>query len=75
MLTFIVGASIVASLIGRGQIADQINKLPSPADRIKAIRDMQLDAMETEERVKRARIAEEEEGGDEEEAGDDEEEE
>lgn len=75
MLTFIVGASIVASLIGRGQIADQINKLPSPADRIKAIRDMQLDAMETEERVKRARIAEEEGGGDEEEAGDDEEEE
>ncbi|CAF9922123.1 hypothetical protein IMSHALPRED_005351 [Imshaugia aleurites] len=75
VLTFIVGASIVASLIGRGQIADQINKLPSPADRIKAIRDMQLDAMETEERVKRARIAEEEGGGDEEEAGDDEEEE
>lgn len=77
MLTFIVGASIVASLIGRGQIADQINKLPSPADRVKALRDMQLDAMEAEEREKMARIAaEDEEGGDddEEEDGDDEEE-
>lgn len=74
MLTFIVGASIVASLIGRGQIADQINKLPSPADRVKAIRDMQLDAMETEEREKRARIADEEGGEDEEddEGGDEE---
>lgn len=74
VLTFIVGASIVASLIGRGQIADQINKLPSPADRIKAIRDMQLDAMETEEREKRARNAAEEDEEDEEDDGDDEEE-
>ncbi len=73
MLTFIVGASIVASLIGRGQIADQINKLPSPADRVKALRDMQLDAMEAEEREKRARIAAEDDEDDED--GDDEEEE
>ena len=73
MLTFIVGASIVASLIGRGQIADQINKLPSPADRVKALRDMQLDAMEAEEREKRARIAAEDEEEDDE-GGDDEEE-
>lgn len=72
VLTFIVGASIVASLIGRGQIADQINKLPSPADRVRAIRDMQLEAMETEEREKRARIAaEDEEGEDEDEDEDD----
>ncbi|CAF9942708.1 MAG: hypothetical protein ALECFALPRED_009926 [Alectoria fallacina] len=73
VLTFIVGASIVASLIGRGQIADQINKLPSPADRVKALRDMQLDAMEVEEREKRARIAAEDEEEDDE-GGDDEEE-
>ena len=57
--------------------ADQINKLPSPADRIKALRDIQLEAMETEERYKRDRIAEEEEGEDEdeddEEGGDDDE--
>ena len=67
VLTFIVGASIVASLVGRGQIADQINRLPSPADRVKALRDMQLEAMETEEREKRANIvAAEEEAEDEE---------
>ena len=59
--------------------ADQINKLPSPADRIKALRDIQLEAMETEERYKRARLAEEEEEGededeDDEEGGDDDEE-
>lgn len=57
VLTFVVGASIVFSLIGRGQIADQINKLPGPADRIKAIRDYQLEAMEIEEREKRANVA------------------
>lgn len=68
VLTFIVGASIVVSLIGRGQIADQINKLPSPADRIKKLRDLQLDAMETEEREIMARRASEEE---EEEEGED----
>lgn len=71
VLTFIVGASIVASLIGRGQIADQINKLPSPADRVRAIRDMQLEAMETEEREKRARIAAEDEEGEDEDEDDD----
>lgn len=79
VLTFVVGASIVVSLIGRGEIADQINKLPSPADRVKALRDMQLEAMEAEEREKQARAVardrgledededEDEEGGDEEE--------
>ena len=59
--------------------ADQINKLPGPADRIKALRDIQLEAMETEERYKRSRMAEEEEEGedegeDDEEGGDDDEE-
>lgn len=56
VLTFVVGASIVVSLIGRGQIADKINKLPGPADRVRALRDMQLGAMEAEEREKRAKI-------------------
>lgn len=56
VLTFIVGASIVASLIGRGQIADKISRLPSPADRVKALRDSQLGSMETEERERRAMI-------------------
>jgi hypothetical protein len=35
VLTFIVGGSIVISLIGRGQIADQVGHQPSPADRIR----------------------------------------
>lgn len=68
VLTFVVGASIVLSLIGRGRIADKLNKLPGPADRIKALRDSQLESLEQEEREKRARIvAEEESGGEEEE--------
>ena len=84
VLTFVVGASIVLSLIGRGQIWDQINKLPSPADRIKKLKDMQYEAFEEEERYKRTRMAQEEEdaeeaeeaeGEDDEEGGDDAEEE
>jgi len=73
----VVGASIVLSLIGRGQIADQINRLPSPADRIKALRDLQLSAMETEEREKRERIIRKdmgEEDEDEDDEGEDEDE-
>lgn len=42
VLTFIVGASIVASLIGRGQIADLVTRPPGPADRMRALRDQQL---------------------------------
>ncbi|KAI9880557.1 MAG: hypothetical protein M1830_002256 [Pleopsidium flavum] len=56
VLTFIVGASIVVSLIGRGQIADKIGKLPGPADRLKALRDAQMENLEREERERRARI-------------------
>ena len=77
VLTFVVGASIVASLIGRGQIADQINRLPGPADRVKRLRDLQYSALEEEEREKRARkIAEDEAEADEDaEDGDNDEEE
>ena len=46
MLTFIVGASIVASLIGRGQIADLVTAPPGPADRMRALRDSQLEELE-----------------------------
>jgi len=67
-LTFVVGASIVVSLIGRGQIADKINRLPGPADRIKALRDSQMQSLEEEEKLKRAKLVDdEEEGGDEDE--------
>lgn len=62
MLTFVVGVSLVLSLIGRGQIADKISKLQGPADKMKALRDSQLESLEYEEREKRARrVAEEEE--------------
>ncbi|KAF2720193.1 hypothetical protein K431DRAFT_286035 [Polychaeton citri CBS 116435] len=61
VLTFIVGGSIVASLIGRGQIADRIGQLPGPADRIRALRESQLASLEEEEEAKRKSLAEEEE--------------
>lgn len=55
VLTFVVGASIVISLIGRGKIADRIGSLPGPADRIKALRESQTMAHEQEEAAKRAK--------------------
>ncbi|MCJ1376560.1 hypothetical protein MMC20_007803 [Loxospora ochrophaea] len=67
VLTFVVGASIVVSLIGRGQIVDKIGKLPGPADRLKALRDSQLDSLEKEERERRAMIIAKDEGDDDEE--------
>lgn len=61
VLTFIVGASIVLSLVGRGQIADRMGKLPGPADRIKALRESQTAQAQKEEAEKRnKRIAEDE---------------
>ena len=73
VLTFVVGASIVLSLIGRGQIADKVSKAPGPADRMRALRAGQAAALESEEDERRNRIASEDEAEDEEEAGDDEE--
>ncbi|MCJ1381273.1 hypothetical protein MMC17_004382 [Xylographa soralifera] len=63
-LTFIVGASIVISLIGRGQIADKINRLPGPADRIKALRDSQMESLEAEEKERRAKLVSQEDDED-----------
>ena len=62
VLTFFVGVAIVVSLVGRGQIADKINRLPSPADRVKALREMQYDAMEQEERYKQEMMVAKDEG-------------
>lgn len=61
VLTFIVGAAIVVSLIGRGQISDMVGKLPGPADRVKEFRQNAEEEMEKEERAKRARIVKSEE--------------
>ena len=55
VLTFIVGASIVASLIGRGQIADLVSKPDGPAQRLKALRDSQLAQLEDDNAENKAR--------------------
>ena len=65
VLTFVVGASIVASLIGRGQIADLVTKPPGPADRMRALRQTQMEQLEDQEeetKVKGSDADEEEEG-------------
>ena len=73
VLTFIVGSSIVASLIGRGHIADRINKLPGPTDRIIALREAQASQLKEEEAVRRSKAVKAEEEDDEEEEEEDEE--
>lgn len=65
VLTFIVGGSIVASLIGRGHVGDRIGKLPGPADRVKALRDAQTEQLEEEEAARRAKIVAKDEEDDE----------
>ncbi|KAJ9657841.1 hypothetical protein H2198_004037 [Neophaeococcomyces mojaviensis] len=71
VLTFIVGVSIVASLIGRGQIADLISKPVGPADRLRALREEQLAQLEADDAENKARLA----GGDEEDEDEEEDEE
>lgn len=73
VLTFIVGASIVASLVGRGQIVSSDGRLKSSVDYVKDDRDAQWQALEREERERRATLAnEEEEKSEEEDEGEDE---
>ncbi|KAK0869053.1 hypothetical protein LTS02_003253 [Friedmanniomyces endolithicus] len=68
VLTFIVGGSIVVSLIGRGHIADKIEAAGStPADRIRALRDSQGQSREEEEVARRRFLARKDEDEDEEE--------
>jgi len=70
VLTFIVGASIVITLVGRGQIAHEIGRPSSAADRVQALRSQDWTALEEEERARNAAIVsddEEEEAEDEEE--------
>lgn len=70
VLTFVVGASIVASLIGRGQIADRLDRMPNPMDRVKKLKAAQLEALELEERYKRDKIVAAEEDEDEDDEAD-----
>ncbi|KAL3428165.1 hypothetical protein PVAG01_01674 [Phlyctema vagabunda] len=76
VLTFFVGASIVISLIGRGQIVQQDHAaMKSPVDYLKGDRDAQWMALEREEKERRQTLAkkeEEEETDDEAEDTDDE---
>jgi hypothetical protein len=67
VLTFFAGASIVMSLIGRGQIVSHDRSLKSPIDAVKADRDSQWEALEREEKERQKALveadeAEEEEG-------------
>jgi hypothetical protein len=39
ILTFIVGASIVVSLIGRGEISDKVGRIPGAVDRVQELRE------------------------------------
>ncbi|KAL9095762.1 MAG: hypothetical protein Q9165_002194 [Trypethelium subeluteriae] len=61
VLTFVVGASIVISLIGRGQVVENLGRLPGPADRVKALRDSQVESLEKEEQARVAMAAQKEE--------------
>ncbi|KAH8670317.1 hypothetical protein BGZ60DRAFT_469659 [Tricladium varicosporioides] len=65
VLTFFVGASIVMTLVGRGQIVKSDSTLKNPAEYLKQDRDAQWEALEYEEKERRATIVkkEEEEGG------------
>jgi hypothetical protein len=66
VLTFVVGASIVISLIGRGQIIAKDGKLPGPAEKMKQLRDSQWENLEKEERERRQQLVQaDEEGGEE----------
>lgn len=56
VLTFIVGASIVISLIGRGQIAEKVHRLPGPIDRISAL-SQHFDQMREAEETRKANAA------------------
>lgn len=60
VLTFIVGASIVISLIGRGEVAGKVGKLPGAVDRITALRESAQEALAREEEGIRAQEAAEE---------------
>lgn len=55
VLTFIVGASIVISLIGRGEVADRVKRLPGAVDRITALRETAQTKLAEEEEAERAK--------------------
>ncbi|KAJ8114964.1 hypothetical protein OPT61_g3282 [Boeremia exigua] len=54
ILTFIVGASIVISLIGRGEVTAKVGRMPGAVDRVKALREGAAERLAEDEE---ARIA------------------
>jgi len=54
ILTFIVGVSIVISLIGRGEVSSKVGRTPGAVDRVKALREGSEQKLAEEEE---ARIA------------------
>jgi hypothetical protein len=57
VLTFIVGASIVISLIGRGEVADRVQRIPGAVDRLTTLRKNAQETLAKEEEATRARTA------------------
>ena len=49
------------SLIGRGQVVEDLGRLPGPADRVRALRDSQVESLEKEEQARVAIQAKKEE--------------
>lgn len=47
----------MTSLIGRGQIADKVGKLPGPADKVRELRQAQYDNLPEEEDVRARNMA------------------
>lgn len=70
-LTFIVGASIVISLIGRGEVSDRVGRLPGAVERIQALRETSQERLSKEEeairieKLAKAKKSGGDEGGDE----------
>jgi hypothetical protein len=67
VLTFIVGASIVISLIGRGQITAYVGHPSRPSDKLQALRESQMLYLQREEEERKERLANEDESEGEEE--------
>jgi hypothetical protein len=68
VLTFVVGASIVFTLVGRGQIVSaEHTTLRTAVDYLKEDRDAQWEALEKEEKERRALAAKDEDEDEEEE--------
>jgi len=57
VLTFIVGVSIVASLVGRGEVSSQLKRQPGAADKITALRESKQEALAREEEEVKSRNA------------------